>query len=135
MKYAPNNTTGVVIAGSTGSSGTNLNQLSTGIRYITVDSSQNLYVSDTYNNRVLFFPNGSSTGTIVAGNGTFGTSLNQLYYPYGIWLDSNSDLIVAEYQNQRVTKWVQGATAGTLVAGMTSSSGENKQLININNKG
>ncbi|CAF1105306.1 unnamed protein product [Adineta steineri] len=123
LKYAPGVTIGTVIAGTTNVSGTTLDLFSTGIRYIFVDSSQNLYVADTYNNRVMLWPNGASTGTIVAGNATFGTSFNQIYNPYGIWVDSSSNVYVAEYQNQRVTKWASGATTGILLAGNTSSAG------------
>jgi hypothetical protein len=34
-----------------------------------VDSNGNIYVVDSYNHRVVLWPNGSSSGTIVAGNG------------------------------------------------------------------
>ncbi|CAF4289290.1 unnamed protein product, partial [Adineta steineri] len=124
LKYAPSVTTGTLIAGLTSVSGTTLDLFSTGIRYIFVDSSQNLYVADTYNNRVVLWPNGASTATIAAGNGTFGTSFNQIYSPYGIWVDSSSNVYVAEYQNQRVTKWAPGATTGILLAGVTGSAGK-----------
>ncbi|CAF3946015.1 unnamed protein product [Adineta steineri] len=70
----------------------------------------------------MLWPSGASTGTIVAGNGTFGTSFNQIYYPYGVWVDSSSNVYVAEYQNQRVTKWALGATTGILLAGVTGSA-------------
>ncbi|CAF4126992.1 unnamed protein product, partial [Adineta steineri] len=123
LKYAPSVTTGTLIAGLTNVSGTTLDLFSTGIRYIFVDSSQNLYVADTYNNRVMFWANGASTATIAAGNATFGTSFNQIYSPYGIWVDSSSNVYVAEYQNQRVTKWAPGATTGILLAGVTGSAG------------
>lgn len=36
---------------------------------VEVDSNGNIYVVDSHNHRVLFWPSGSSTGTIVAGNG------------------------------------------------------------------
>ncbi len=124
LSYIPGVTVGTIIAGTTNVSGTALNLFSTGTRYAFVDSSQNLYVSDTYNNRVMFWANGNPTGVIVAGNGTFGTSLNEIYYPYGVWVDSSSNVFVAEYQNHRVTKWAQGAVTGVLVAGNTSSSGK-----------
>ena len=122
MRYMSGVTSGTIVAG-TGVSGTGLNQLSTGTRYIYVDSSQNLYIADTYNNRVMRYASNDSAGVIVAGNGSFGTSLNQVYYPYGVWVDSNSNIFVAEYQNQRVTFWAAGGTAGVVVAGVTGSSG------------
>lgn len=123
MKYAPNNTTGTVVAGVTNSSGTALNQFSTAIRYIYVDQSSNLYVADTYNNRIMRWADGASSGVMVAGNGTYGTSLNQLANPYGIWVEGNSTLYITEYQVHRSTKWVTGASSGVLIAG-TGVSGK-----------
>jgi hypothetical protein len=49
-------------------SGTALNYL-TNPCDVLVDSNFNLYVADTWNNRVLFFTVGATFGTIVAGNG------------------------------------------------------------------
>ncbi|UJR07304.1 hypothetical protein I4U23_011592 [Adineta vaga] len=119
---APN---GTIVAGITNVTGNSSfsDRFSTAIRYLYVDGSQNLYVSDTYNNRVMRWANGASSGVMVAGNGSFGSSLNQVYYPYGIWVDSGLNIFVAEYQLHRVTKWAPGATAGVLVAGVAGSSG------------
>ena len=36
---------------------------------VEIDSSGNLYITEIFNFRVLFWPNGTSAGTIVAGNG------------------------------------------------------------------
>ena len=122
MRYLQGTNAGTLVAGT----GTN------GIRYIYVDSHQNIYVSDTYNGRVIRWSNGSSAGVIVAGNGTYGTSLNQLGYPYGLWVDSSSNVYVAEYQIHRVTKWAPNATAGVVVAGITSSSGMlNEEILKL----
>jgi len=125
LKYTPGNSTGTVIAGTTNTSGTALNLLSTGGRYLYVDSSQNVYIGDAYNNRITLWSSSANTGVIVAGIGTFGSALNETYYPYGVWVDSSSNIYVTEYQNQRVSKWVSGGSAGIVVAGITSSSGMN----------
>lgn len=123
MKYTPNATSGVPVV-STGTSGTGLNQFSSsGMRYIYVDSSENIYVSDYTNNRVVRWANGSSTGVLAAGDGTSGGLLSQTRSPAGVWVDSNSNVYVAEYGNERVTKWIPGATTGSIVAGNTSHSG------------
>ena len=126
LSVTTNAPSGTIVAGTNDTSGTSLNQFSTGLRYIYADSSQNLYVADTYNNRIMRWANGASSGTIVGGNGTFGTTVNQLYYPYGIWVDSSSNIFIAEYQNHRVTKWASGATVGIIVAGVTGSAGKQK---------
>jgi len=125
LKYTPNNSTGTVIAGTTNVSGTALNLLSTGARYLYVDSSQNVYISDTYNNRIILWTSGAFTGVMVAGIETYGTALNETYYPYGVWVDSSSNIYVAEYQNHRVSRWVSGGSVGVVVAGITNSPGMN----------
>src|SRR5208282_3503447 len=69
-----------------------------------LDSNGNLYVGDTGNNRVLFYPRGSTMPTRVYGqNGSFttngnnqgGISANSLNNPYGVALDSSGNLHVA----------------------------------------
>jgi sugar lactone lactonase YvrE len=128
MMYSLSNTTsgsaGTVVAGTTNVTGnsSSLEYFSTGIRYLYVDSSQNLYVADTYNNRVMRWASGASSGVMVAGNGTFGSSSGQVYYPYGIWVDSSSNIFIAEYQLNRLTKWASGASTGITVAGISGSA-------------
>jgi len=77
---------------------------------LTFDSTGNLYIADTYNNRVRKV---TSSGTIstVAGIGTQGYSGDggpaagaQLYYPCGLALDSTGNLYVADAGNNRVRK-------------------------------
>lgn len=117
MKYLQGATNGTRVVGN-GTGGTGLSQLATsGSRYLYVDSSENIYISDTYNNRIVYWANGASSGVVVAGNGTYGTTLNQLAYPYGLWVDSSSNIYIAEYQVHRVTKWTPGATSGIVIAG------------------
>lgn len=69
QKFARGSVTGITAAGqANGTFGTSLYHLSepTGIQ---VDSSGNIYVADKNNDRVLFWPNGSPSGQIIAGNG------------------------------------------------------------------
>ncbi|UJR12107.1 hypothetical protein I4U23_016285 [Adineta vaga] len=131
LSVTTNAPSGTVVAGIINVTGDSSfsDRFSTSIRYLYVDSSQNLYVADTYNNRVMRWANGASSGAIVAGNGTFGSSLNQIYYPYGIWVDSSSNVFVAEYQLHRVTKWAPGATAGIIVAGITATAGNSTDKL------
>ncbi len=123
MAYSPNAATGTRVAG-TGVAGTALNQLaSQGIRNLYVDTNHSIYISDAYNNRVVRWASGGSTGVLAAGTGTAGNLPTQVDYPYGIWVNSGSNIFVVEYDNHRVTKWVPGASAGVVVAGVTGSSG------------
>jgi len=64
---------------------------------VALDSSGNLYISDTQNNRVLKetpLPNGSYTETVVASSG--------LTTPYGIAVDSAGNVFVADNGHNRV---------------------------------
>ena len=123
VSYLRSASRGSIVAGS-GLNGTGLNQFAAGMRYLYVDTNGSIYVADTNNHRVIRWKNGSSTGVIVAGNGTNGTSFNQLDYPYGIWVDSNFNVYAAEFNNHRVTKWAPGASTGVVVAGVTGASGK-----------
>ena len=82
-----------------------------GPQSVALDSNSNLYVADTYNNRVLFYPSGSTTATQVYGQGgsfttstanNGGVSATSLNNPYGVALDSGGNLYVADYNNNRV---------------------------------
>lgn len=77
---------------------------------LTIDGSGNLYVSDTFNNRVLYytppFTNGMAA-TRVLGQSNFtnhsgGQGSNRLSFPYGLAIDSFRRIYVADQANQRV---------------------------------
>jgi sugar lactone lactonase YvrE len=123
LSYQYNATNATIIAGTSGVTGTALNQFSANMRYIYVDTSGNIYIADKSNDRVMRWAIGGSIGVMVAGNGTAGPALSELYDPYGVWVDSNSNIFVTEYSNYRATKWAPNATAGVLVAGITGSQG------------
>ncbi|CAF1159983.1 unnamed protein product [Adineta ricciae] len=129
LKYLPGAATGVLVAG--GSSGSGLNELSAmGTRFNYADSNQATYIADAGNHRIIRWLNGASSGVIVAGNGTPGSTLNQVRNPYGVWVDSSSNVYASEYFNHRVTKWSPGATAGIIVAG---GNGQGSTIDKLNN--
>jgi uncharacterized protein (TIGR03437 family) len=87
---------------------------------VAVDSAGNVYIADTYNNRVRKVSNGMIT--TVAGNGTAGFSGDngpatraQLSAPCGVALDSAGNLYIADTYNNRVRKVSNGVI--TTVAG------------------
>jgi sugar lactone lactonase YvrE len=97
---------------------------------VALDSSGNLYVADPYNNRVLFFPSGSTTATQVYGQlGSFttntpnygGLSANSLYLPTGVALDSSGNLYVDDAYNNRALFFPSGSTTATRVYGQGGS--------------
>src|SRR5271157_2356151 len=87
---------------------------------VAVDPAGNLYIADSYNNRIRKVSGG--TITTVAGNGAYGFSGDggpatsaSLYWPQGVAVDSAGNLYIADTGNQRIRK-VSGGTI-TTVAG------------------
>lgn len=112
------NSTGMTVAGITGSSGTDATQLANPFG-VTLDSSNTLYIADRDNNRVQKWLSGASNATTVAGqsSGVSGTGLNCLNQPSNVEVDSTGNIYVTEVYNYRVLFWPSGASSGTLVAG------------------
>ncbi|MBV8673650.1 MAG: NHL repeat-containing protein, partial [Acidobacteriaceae bacterium] len=101
-----------------------------GPQSVALDSSGNLYVADTGNSRVLFYPAGSTTATRVYGQGgSFtsntanwnGVTADSLYQPFSIALDSSGNLYVADDQNNRVLFYPAGSTTASRVYGQGGS--------------
>jgi len=80
---------------------------------IFIDNCDNLYISDTYNNRILKFNKDSNIGQIVAGGNGKGTSANQLSGPVDLVVDLNGNIIIAD-QN-RIQLWEPGAIQGKTI--------------------
>ena len=74
----------------------------------TFDPMGNLYVADTYNNRIQFFYTGQLNATTIAGitrvNGTNATTLD---VPFSLRLDSQLNLYVADAYNHRIQKFLR----------------------------
>ncbi|MBS1625895.1 MAG: T9SS type A sorting domain-containing protein [Bacteroidetes bacterium] len=125
-------TYGVVAAGGNGS-GSGLNQLNQAYG-LTLDASGNIYVSDSYNHRVIKFPAGSSSatsGTVVAGGNGQGNAANQLSIPTDVAFDASGNMYVCDFGNHRIQKFPAGstsATSGTTVAGGNGQGNTATQL-------
>jgi len=89
----------------------------TGLLYpyaVLVDWADNVYISDSNNNRMLFYSAGNTNATAVFGQVDFAGGLNNggagasspsatsLYFPTGMAMDAQGNLLVAEYRNSRV---------------------------------
>ena len=97
---------------------------------LALDSSGNLYVADQGNGRVLFYPSGSTTATVVYGQGgsftssgmnSGGVTANSLAFPQGLALDASGNLYVADVGNSRVVFYSAGSTTATQVYGQGGS--------------
>ena len=113
-----------VVAGGNGY-GNNLNQLAYpwGIH---VDDSENIYISDKENHRIMKWQKGASQGVVVAGGNGQGNSLNQLNNIYDVTVDENGNIFIPDESNHRIMKWTPNSTQGIIVAGGDYGSGTNQ---------
>src|SRR5439155_23590105 len=69
---------------------------------VATDGSGNVYVVDTFNNRIQKF---SSTGTFLTTWGSSGTGNGQFNAPYGVTVDGSGNVYVADTDNNRMQKF------------------------------
>ena len=74
---------------------------------IAIDSTNNLYVTDSENHRIRKITPGGNVTTIAGSTGDYadgqGTAA-QFNRPYGITIDSSDNLYVADYFNKKIRK-------------------------------
>ena len=95
-----------------GSNWTLIADSSTGIgicpRGVTTDPMGNIYIADTKNGRIQFYPVGGTNGTTIAGTkSVLGANASLLASPYSVVLDSQLNLYVSDYSNYRIQKFVR----------------------------
>lgn len=88
---------------------------------ITVDSSGNIYVADTSNNRIQKF---NSSGTYQAQVGSLGSGNGQFSFPAGLARDSSNNIYVADTGNKRVQKLNSSLTYQAKVGSFGYGNGE-----------
>ncbi|CAF1181239.1 unnamed protein product [Adineta steineri] len=54
---------------------------------------------------------------VVAGGNGQGQQLNQLFFPYEIFIDKKKNIIIADYGNNRIVEWKYNAKEGQIIAG------------------
>jgi hypothetical protein len=67
-------------------------------------------------------------GVTYAGTGTAGAALNQLNFPFGIFINSNDTLYINDGSNTRVISYLTNAATGTVVAGANGNGAALNQL-------
>ncbi|CAF4613494.1 unnamed protein product, partial [Rotaria socialis] len=131
LKYhQPGTTTGITIAGVTGSAGGAYSQLYNPYA-IYVDSNRAMFILDTTNYRVLKWQFGEPLGYVVAGGNGAGAALTQITTSYAMFVDAQSNVYVSEYSNHRVTLWLStNTTSGILVGGGNGAGSTSERLYN-----
>ncbi|MBM9592564.1 NHL repeat-containing protein [Leptospira sp. 201903075] len=87
-------------------------------------NSEGIYVSESANHRILFFPHGSTKPSRLYGQSNFtsntpSVSNIKMSSPYGMSLDSEGGLYVADSGNSRVLYFPSGSTTATRVYGQS----------------
>ncbi|CAF1293538.1 unnamed protein product [Didymodactylos carnosus] len=71
-------------------------------------------------------------GLTVAGGNGYGNGINQLYYPWGLYVDDDDQTIyIADASNHRIVEWKWGATSGQVVAGGNGQGNGTHQLSDL----
>ncbi len=135
IKYAPNSTSGSVIAGL-GTPGTDSFSLNTPYGIFLDENNSYIYVSDTYNHRIQRFSlNGGSpnNGTTVAGGNGAGSANTQLFMPVTIYISKKTQAIyIADSYNNRIQRWNQGEQSAVTIAGDPNGNpGNNASMLYV----
>ncbi len=85
---------------------------------ITMDSSNNLYVTDLANNNIKMF---SPSGTFITSWGTYGSGENEFNSPRGIAFDPASTIYVADTGNNRIQKFTKGSSGGLPIGNINNT--------------
>jgi sugar lactone lactonase YvrE len=100
---------------------------------VAVDTTGDLSIADYANNRVLYFPKGSTTADAVYGQGAAGTDFTtnspgasaiSLNYPSSIALDSSGGLYAADTLNNRVLHFPRGSFTADAVYGQGATGSD-----------
>ncbi|CAF1483712.1 unnamed protein product, partial [Adineta steineri] len=129
-----NNAVNVTIAaGLYQSQGSNSSQLNYP-NDIYVDKSGNIYVSDSSNQRIQKFSNGSNIGVTIAGvTGAASSALNQFNTPRYFTFDATETyMYIADYNCHRIIRHSTNETSGTNGVIITGGTGQYNQNTSLN---
>jgi sugar lactone lactonase YvrE len=97
---------------------------------VSLDSSGNIYIADTGNNRIRWVWAATGIITTVAGNGTAGNggdggsaTAAKINLPQGVFVDTAGNIYIADTGNNRIRKVTASTGIITTVAGSASSGG------------
>ncbi|CAF4097271.1 unnamed protein product, partial [Adineta steineri] len=129
QKWIIGNSSAVTVAGqASGTAGSSSNSLYQPVG-IVLDSSDDIYIADKANNRVMFWTNGASSGSMIAGTGVSGNASNQFRNPNMIErVSSSGTLYISDLENHRIMQYLNGSSSGTVVAGGNGPGTNTSQL-------
>lgn len=85
---------------------------------LSLDSSDGLYIADTCNDRVLYYPPNTTTATKVYGRSTFnGSGGSAFARPVGVKADNMGGVYIADTSNSRVLYYSAGMTTPNRIYG------------------
>src|SRR5262249_36493487 len=120
---------GTGIRGFSGDGGSALSAELTGPQGVALDSSGNLYIADTFNNRIRKVSPAGIIST-VAGSAAMGFSGDdgpataaQLGWPSSIAIDSGGGLLIGDSANNRIRRVSPAGVIGTIAGGGTAGDG------------
>ena len=94
--------------------------------FIDTHNTNDVYVSDYGNNRVILFSsiqiNNSIPWVVASLIGSVGSTLGKLDGATGVTLDKGKNLYAADLYNHRIVRWVPNVIAGILIAGSGTSA-------------
>ncbi len=110
-KYNPGYNAGSTIAGNRRGKRGDSAYLLSAPQDVFVDSSNNVFVADSYNNRIQKFTQNDTMGITVAGGNGQGSNLNQLTLPFSIVVDKNGNIYTNVFD--RVLKFPPNSNSKT----------------------
>ncbi|CAF4267198.1 unnamed protein product, partial [Adineta steineri] len=74
---------------------------------IFIDKNKNIFITDSWNDRVVEWKHNAKEGQITVGGNGQGNRMDQLYFPTDMIVDQqNHSIIIADYGNKRVIQWM-----------------------------
>ena len=110
---------GTTISGTTDVVGNSANTLNIPRRIAYNWITHEIYISDTRNYRIMYYPVGVLNGTVVAGGNGQGLNNNQLGVQHSLYHDAvTNSLFISQCDNtNNISQWSIGASNWTLIAG------------------
>ncbi|CAF1237990.1 unnamed protein product [Adineta steineri] len=96
---------GITVAGGN-EKGQKLNQFNEPAG-IFIDKNKNIFIADSFNDRIVEWKHNAKQGQIIAGGNGEGNRMNQLNYPTDVIVDQkNHSIVIADRGNRRVIQWL-----------------------------